>query len=96
VHLEPNDSGRRGLHFWEDVKLTPPDINNHLASFTLGPGSLAHVALYHPDAAAAAALRTRLKAGNISVIDFAELGTYAFSDPNGVMVEIATADPDEP
>ena len=95
VYLEPKDSGRHGLHFSEDVERDPPDVECHLASFTSGPGSLAHLALYHPDASAAAALRARLKADRISFIDFAELGTYAFSDPNGVMVEIAAAHSDE-
>ena len=96
VHLEPAASGRPGLHFWESDELVKPDVGAHLASFTSGPGSLAHVALYLPSPAAAASLRTQLQTDGIAVIDFEELGTYAFSDPNGIMVEIAADHSDEP
>lgn len=89
AHLEPIDSGRRGLHFWENVELAPPDTAANLSSFRSGPGPLAHVALYQPCAQAVADLRERLDAAGIATREFPELGTFAFSDPNGIMVEIA-------
>lgn len=96
VHLEPADSGRRGLHFWESDKVVKPDVRARLAAFTSGPGALAHLALYQPNPAAATALRTRLDVDGIAVIDFEELGTYAISDPNGIMVEVAVGRRDAP
>lgn len=38
IHLEPADSARPGLHFWENATVVKPDIKAHLASFTSGPG----------------------------------------------------------
>ncbi len=93
VHLEPASSGRRGLHFWENIELSPPDTNAHLSSFSSGPGPLAHVALYQPSAQVVADLRERLDADGIPTFEFPELGTFGFSDPNGIMVEIV---PDRP
>lgn len=89
AYLEPVDSGRRGLHFWEDTELDPPDTEANLSSFRSGPGPLAHVALYQPSTQAVADLRQRLDAEGIATREFPELGTFAFSDPNGIMVEIA-------
>ena len=54
---------------------------------------MAHLALYNPNAKEAEALRTSLEANSIAITDFEELGTYAFADPNGVMIEIATNRP---
>lgn len=96
VFLEPADSARRGFHFWETSELPRPDIAANLASFTSGPGNLAHVALYQPNSSDTAALRARLEAEGIATIDFAELGTFAFSDPNGIMIEIVSTSDGNP
>jgi catechol 2,3-dioxygenase-like lactoylglutathione lyase family enzyme len=88
VYLEPIHSGRRGLHFWENRQLNLPDTKANLSSFSSGPGLLAHVALHQPNAEAVADLRERLAADGIATREFTELGTFAFSDPNGIMVEI--------
>jgi catechol 2,3-dioxygenase-like lactoylglutathione lyase family enzyme len=96
VHLEPAHHGRPGLHFWENTELEQPDAGANLASFSSGPGNLAHVALYQPSTSAEAALRSRLAAREIAITTFEELGTFAFSDPNGIMVEIVPARHDDP
>ena len=51
------------------------------------------LALYNPSATDADALRTSLTANGIAITDFDELGTYAFADPNGIMIEISTNRP---
>jgi catechol 2,3-dioxygenase-like lactoylglutathione lyase family enzyme len=93
VHLEPTSTGRRGLHFWENSELSPPDTKAHLSSFSSGPGPLAHVALYQPSAQVVADLRARLDVDGIRTFEFPELGTFGFSDPNGIMVEIVADRP---
>jgi catechol 2,3-dioxygenase-like lactoylglutathione lyase family enzyme len=93
VHLEVIDSGRRGLHFWENREHDLPDTEANLSSFSSGPGLLAHVALYLPSAQAVTDLQERLDAGGIDTREFPELGTFAFPDPNGIMVEIVRGRP---
>ena len=94
VHLEPAAAGRPGLHFWEH-----PDLHNEADTnrrqFNSGAGAMAHLALYLPDSASETELRTRLAAANIETLEFDRLGTFAFWDPNGVMVEIVPPEYDE-
>ena len=93
VHLEPANSGRRGLHFWESGEPSPPDPKARTSGFDSGPGPLAHVALYQPSTQLAADLRERLAAEGIAIFEFPELGTFGFADPNGIMVEIVSVRP---
>jgi catechol 2,3-dioxygenase-like lactoylglutathione lyase family enzyme len=74
-----------GIHH---LALFTKDLDVNRASFNSGPGSMAHLALYLPDAMAEAALRERLEQEGIEVVPFEQLGTFAFWDPNGIMVEI--------
>ena len=94
VHLEPEATGRPGLHFWENPDLEH-DVDANRRRFDSGTGVMAHVALYLPDAPSEAELRHRLAAANIDIIEFERLGTFAFWDPNGVMVEIVPPKFDE-
>jgi catechol 2,3-dioxygenase-like lactoylglutathione lyase family enzyme len=88
VHLEPLDRGRPGLHIWENPALDVPDVAANRASFNSGAGAMAHLALYLPDAAAEQVLRATLAAHNVEIVEFDRLGTFAFWDPNGIMIEI--------
>jgi catechol 2,3-dioxygenase-like lactoylglutathione lyase family enzyme len=88
VHLEPHEQGRPGLHIWENPALDTPDPVANRGRVNSGPGVMAHLALYLPDADAEQVLRQNLTAHDVEIVEFDRLGTFAFWDPNGIMVEI--------
>jgi catechol 2,3-dioxygenase-like lactoylglutathione lyase family enzyme len=95
IHIEPAERGRPGLHIWEDTSREAPDVAAHRAHFNAGPGVMAHIAFYLPDRESETALRVRLASAGIEVIEFERLGTFAFWDLNGIMIEIVPARYDE-
>lgn len=95
VQIEPAESGRPGLHIWEDPNRAAPDVDTNRQRFFSGEGVMAHLALYLPNREAEAALRQRLAAANIELIEFERLGTFAFWDLNGIMLEIVPPKYDE-
>jgi len=81
--VDPDNPNVLGLHFWERTQAPT-------ASEQPEPQAqqLLHVALRLPDAKSAQALRQRLEQRGIEITDIPELGSYLFSDNNGLTLEI--------
>lgn len=95
IQIEPEASGRPGIHVWEDTSRKAPDVTVHRGQFNSGPGVVAHLALYLPDRESEIELRSRLDMANVEVTEFERLGTFAFWDPNGILVEVVPSAYDE-
>lgn len=85
MYVKPGDDDVLGFHFFEsqEVKSSGPR--------RLGDGytgeALLHIALRLPDETAARALRLRLESAQVFITDIPELGTFVFSDNNGILLE---------
>jgi len=88
VLVKPSDSETLGLHFFERIELLRPTQPATLESSSSGVGSLLHIALRLPNAAAAAALRERLMVQQVQITEIVELGSFVFSDNNALLLEV--------
>jgi catechol 2,3-dioxygenase-like lactoylglutathione lyase family enzyme len=83
--VKPGDDEVLGFHFFEsqEVKSSGPR--------RLGDGytgeALLHIALRLPNETAAHTLRQRLYDAQVFITDIPELGTFVFSDNNGILLE---------
>jgi len=84
VFVKPGDNDVLGLHFFErsvSARKVPASLADDTGE------TLLHVALRLLDETAANALRQRLHAAQVSITEIPELGTFVFSDNNGILLE---------
>ena len=84
IFVKPGDDDTWGFHFFE----RPVSGRKVPASLADDTGeALLHIALRLLDETAANALRQRLHSAQISITEIPELGTFVFSDNNGILLE---------
>jgi catechol 2,3-dioxygenase-like lactoylglutathione lyase family enzyme len=76
VFAKLNDSDTWGLHFFERLQDAP------------SASPLLHIAFRLADEAASHALRERLQQHEIAITEIVELGSFLFSDNNGLLLEM--------
>lgn len=82
--VKPNDSDTWGFHFFE--RASTPVRRMDLSEGDRG-SFLLHIALRLLDSAAAEALRERLRTASVEIREIPELGSFLFSDNNGILLE---------
>lgn len=85
--VNPADPNTLGLHFFERTNLSPPTRPATLEQAAMA-GRLLHFALSLGNANDAQALRERLHAYTIEIVELPELQSFIFSDNNGLLIEV--------
>lgn len=87
VFAKPDDPDTWGLHYFERGTAGSPVQPAARESSASAAGPMLHIAFRLVDDDAANALRERLRIANVAITEIAELGSFVFSDNNGIMLE---------
>jgi catechol 2,3-dioxygenase-like lactoylglutathione lyase family enzyme len=85
IFVKQGDDDVWGFHFFESQQVKSSGPRRLEEGYT--GEALLHIALRLSDEAAARALRRQLDSAHMHITDIPELGTFVFSDNNGVLLE---------
>lgn len=88
VLAKPGDSETLGLHFFERTITPPLSYPATLANSAANGGAMLHLALRLSSEGAAERCRHRLLTHGVAVTEIPELGSFVFSDNNGILLEV--------